>query len=129
MSLIWLYILVNIVIDILQVMIMATDIDDSYIGLTFLAMGNSVSGRLLPTRKRVDIVAEVSISILGFTEMAMVGAFAGPIFLMLVGLPCAILPRVISKYRPSMCQTEIEGRWSSTSWICSTYRATRCSSW
>ena len=45
MSLLWLYFLANMIIDILEVVILATEIEDSYIGLTFLAVGNSVAGK------------------------------------------------------------------------------------
>lgn len=46
MSLLWLYFLANIMIDILNVIIVVTDVDESYIGLTFLSVGNTVSGIL-----------------------------------------------------------------------------------
>jgi Ca2+/Na+ antiporter len=96
MSLLWLYFLANMIIDILEVVILATEIEDSYIGLTFLAIGNSIAGRGR-INSAVDIVAEISIAILGFTEMAMVGAFAGPIFLVLIGLSSSILPRALTQ--------------------------------
>ena len=44
MALLWLYFLANMIIDILEVVILATEIEDAYIGLTFLAIGNSVAG-------------------------------------------------------------------------------------
>ena len=80
-------------LDIFEVVILITDIDDSYIGLTFIAIGNSISGTHLTSN--LDIVAEISISIIGYTEMAMVGAFAGPIFLVLIGLPASIIPYLL----------------------------------
>jgi len=44
MSLLWLYFLASMILDIFELVILVTDIDDSYVGLTFLATGNSVAG-------------------------------------------------------------------------------------
>ncbi len=46
-------------------------------------------------------MAEISISMTGYTEMAMVGAFAGPIFLVLVGLPTSVIPSILQTGQPA----------------------------
>lgn len=93
-SLIWLYMFSNILIDYIRFVILITGIDNSYVGLTFLALGGSLGGRLVA---HIDLAAMVSVASMGFTEMAMVGVLSGSVFLVLVGLPSAVIPYVALK--------------------------------
>ena len=55
-------------------------VSDTILGATVLAWGNSVG----------DLVADVSVARKGYPEMAIAGAYAGPMFNMLVGLGLAM---------------------------------------
>eukprot|EP00826_Nyctotherus_ovalis_P040777 TRINITY_DN4044_c0_g3_i1.p1 TRINITY_DN4044_c0_g3~~TRINITY_DN4044_c0_g3_i1.p1 ORF type:complete len:161 (-),score=7.03 TRINITY_DN4044_c0_g3_i1:514-996(-) len=49
-SLIWLYMFTNILIDFIRFVILITGIDSSYVGLTFLALGGSLGGKCCSER-------------------------------------------------------------------------------
>ena len=76
MSIMWIYISANFLIDLLQLFGILTGFPASLLGLTVLAWGNSIG----------DLIANVSISRKGFAEMALTGCVATPLFNLLWGL-------------------------------------------
>ena len=83
MSMIWLYILCEIIVELLELFGMITLLPSTLLGLTVLTWGNSIG----------DTIASISISKRGFGEMALTGCIAGPTFnIMLgVGLTCLVV--------------------------------------
>lgn len=76
MSIVWIYMLANIIVDLLVLFGMLTGINTAILGLTVLSWGNSVG----------DAFASMSISKKGFGEMAITGCVAGPVFNLMLGL-------------------------------------------
>ncbi len=76
MSMIWIYMLANIIVDILTLFDIITGISVALLGLTILSWGNSVG----------DAFASISISKKGYGEMAITGCIAGPVFNLMLGL-------------------------------------------
>ena len=76
MSMIWIYMLANIIVDILTLFDIITGVSVALLGLTILSWGNSVG----------DAFASISISKKGFGEMAITGCIAGPVFNIMLGL-------------------------------------------
>ena len=76
MSIVWVYMLANIIVDSLVLFGMLTGINTAILGLTVLSWGNSVG----------DAIASMSISKKGFGEMAVTGCVAGPVFNLMLGL-------------------------------------------
>ena len=76
MSIVWVYMIANIIVDLLVLLGMQTGINVAILGLTVLSWGNSVG----------DAFASVSISKKGFGEMALTGCIAGPVFNLMLGL-------------------------------------------
>lgn len=76
MSIVWVYMLANIIVDSLVLFGMLTGINTAILGLTVLSWGNSVG----------DAFASMSISKKGFGEMAVTGCVAGPVFNLMLGL-------------------------------------------
>ena len=81
MSMVWIYFLANVIVDLLVLFGIMTDVSASMLGLTVLSWGNSVG----------DAIASISISKRGFGEMAMTGCVAGPVFNLLLGLGLTLL--------------------------------------
>lgn len=76
MSILWIYMLANIIVDVLIVFELISGISAALLGLTVLSWGNSVG----------DLVASIAISKKGLGEMALTGCIAGPVFNLLLGL-------------------------------------------
>jgi sodium/potassium/calcium exchanger 6 len=76
MALVWIYMLANIIVDVLIVYELVSGVSAALLGLTLLSWGNSIG----------DAVASVAISRRGYGEMAMTGCVAGPVFNLLLGL-------------------------------------------
>ena len=75
MSIVWIYMIANIIVDLLVLFGMLTGTNTAILGLTVLSWGNSVG----------DAFASISISKKGFGEMAITGCVAVHVFnLMLV---------------------------------------------
>ena len=81
MSMCWLYILCEIIVNLLELIGLITQLPSALLGLTILSWGNSVG----------DTICSISISKRGFGEMALIGCIAGPTFNMLLGLGLATL--------------------------------------
>jgi Ca2+/Na+ antiporter len=76
MSVFWIWLFANIMIDLLKVLGLLTGLPTTLLGLTVLAWGNSIG----------DFMANTAIARKGFIEMALTGCFAGPLFNILLGL-------------------------------------------
>lgn len=76
MSIVWIYMIANVIVDLLILFGMLTGINTAILGLTVLSWGNSVG----------DAFASMSISKKGFGEMAVTGCVAGPVFNLMLGL-------------------------------------------
>ena len=76
MSMVWIYMLCEVIVDLLELFGVITGLPSSLLGLTVLSWGNSLG----------DSIASVSISKQGFGEMALTGCIAGPVFNLMLGL-------------------------------------------
>lgn len=76
MSLVWIYMLANVIVDILMTYELISGISSALLGLTVLSWGNSVG----------DAFATIAISRRGFGEMALTGCIAGPVFNVMFGI-------------------------------------------
>jgi Ca2+/Na+ antiporter len=81
MSMVWLYFLANVIVDLLVLFGLITGLSTTLLGLTVLSIGNSVG----------DAIASKSISSSGLGEMAITGSVSGPVFNLLLGLGLTLL--------------------------------------
>lgn len=89
MSMMWVYILCEVIVDLLELFGIITGLPSSLLGLTILSWGNSLG----------DTIASVSIAKSGFGEMAVTGCIAGPVFNLMLGLGVTTL----------VCNLQVEG--------------------
>ena len=68
-------------VDMLGLFGLIFGMEPSYLGITFLAIGNSIA----------DMVANISIAKKGYAKMAITGCFAGPFFNLCIGLGLSML--------------------------------------
>ena len=76
MSLIWIWFTANILISLLMAISNLMNINESFLGMTILTYGNSIS----------DLMLNLSLVKLGYGEMALSGSISGPLFNLLIGL-------------------------------------------
>ena len=76
MGMVWVYMLANIIVDMLELLALLTNMSTALLGLTILSWGNSVG----------DAFCSSTISKQGFGEMAVTGCIAGPVFNLMLGL-------------------------------------------
>ena len=76
MSMTWVYLLCDVIVELLELFGIITGLPSSFLGLTVLSWGNSLG----------DYFASISISKRGFGEMAITGCMAGPVFNLMLGL-------------------------------------------
>lgn len=81
MSVFWIWLFANIMIDLLKMLGLLTGLPTTLLGLTVLSWGNSIG----------DYMANTSIAKKGFVEMALTGCFASPLFNILLGLGLSTL--------------------------------------
>ena len=81
MSLMWIWFTANILIDLLKAIGLLLNIPDTFLGMTVLTFGNSVT----------DLALNISLVKGGYGEMALAGSLAGPVFNLLVGLGSSLL--------------------------------------
>ena len=81
MSVFWIWLFANILIDMLKILGILTGLPTTFLGLTVLAWGNSIG----------DFMANTSIARKGFVEMALTGCYAAPLFNILLGLGLSTL--------------------------------------
>jgi len=75
MSMMWIYMLANLIVDIVEIFGIITGVSSILLGLTLLSWGNSVG----------DVFTSIAISKKGLGEMALTGCLAGPIFNIMLG--------------------------------------------
>lgn len=75
MSIVWIWVLANIVVDLVTIYGNIFGISSTFLAVTFLAVGNCIG----------DAMAALSISKKGYGGMAMTGCFACPLFNFLIG--------------------------------------------
>ncbi|CAI5727217.1 unnamed protein product [Hyaloperonospora brassicae] len=71
----WIYAVANELMALLAAVGYITHVSNSFVELTVLAWGNSVG----------DLITDVSVARAGFSQMAIAGCFAGPVFNILLG--------------------------------------------
>ena len=81
MSVFWIWLFANIIIDLLKVLGLITGLPTTLLGLTVLAWSNSIG----------DFMANTAIAKKGFIEMALTGCYAAPLFNILLGLGISTL--------------------------------------
>ncbi len=86
MSIVWIWFVANILVDILQLIGYISGITPAYLGLTLLALGNAIG----------DFVADLAISKMGMGELAITGCVAGPLFNLLLGLGISLVKSIAS---------------------------------
>lgn len=86
MSIVWIWFIANILVDVLQLIGYISGIAPAYLGLTLLALGNSIG----------DLVADLAISKMGFGELAVTGCVAGPLFNLLLGMGISLTKTIAS---------------------------------
>ncbi|ORZ17624.1 Sodium/calcium exchanger protein-domain-containing protein [Absidia repens] len=76
MAVIWIYIIANEVVSVLQTIGMVLGVSEAILGLTVFAVGNSLG----------DFVANVTMARMGYPLMAMSACFGGPMLNILLGI-------------------------------------------
>ncbi|CAO3634324.1 unnamed protein product [Cunninghamella blakesleeana] len=90
MAVIWIYIIANEVVSVLQTVGMALGVSEAILGLTIFAMGNSLG----------DFVANITIARMGFPLMAMSACFGGPMLNIMLGIGIAATYVTIQRQEP-----------------------------
>ncbi|KAI9278591.1 Sodium/calcium exchanger protein-domain-containing protein [Phascolomyces articulosus] len=75
-AMVWIFLIANEVVSVLQVIGMALGISDAILGLTVFALGNSLG----------DLVANVTMARMGYPMMAMSACFGGPMLNIMLGV-------------------------------------------
>ncbi|GBC08854.1 hypothetical protein RclHR1_08430003 [Rhizophagus clarus] len=78
-AIVWIYLVANEVVSLLQTIGLIMGLSDAIIGLTIFAMGNSLG----------DFVANITIAKMGFPTMAVSACFGGPMLNILLGIGIA----------------------------------------
>lgn len=88
-SILWLWFITNILMDMIVTikLLFPTNIPQSFISMTLLAIGNS-----LP-----DFIVNTSLAKTGYAEMALSGSIGAPVFGMLFGFGVSLIRRLIIK--------------------------------
>jgi len=81
MSIFWIYVISNVIIDLINIFGAMFQINSSVLALTVLALGISVP----------DLVLNTSLAMQGFGVMAISGSFAGPLFNILFGMGLSLI--------------------------------------
>ena len=76
LSLIWIWFTANFLISLLMAISTIININKYFLGMTILTYGNSIS----------DLMLNLSLVNLGYSEMALSGSISGPLFNLLIGL-------------------------------------------
>ncbi|KAK8825547.1 hypothetical protein WA577_000720 [Blastocystis sp. JDR] len=87
LSVLWISAIANELVSLLNAIGLMLNISPVILGLTILAWGNSLG----------DIVADVSLAIQGYPQMAVGGVFASPMFNMLIGMGSALTISCVKK--------------------------------
>ena len=76
LSLIWIWFTANLLITLLMAISTIINLNKYFLGMTILTYGNSIS----------DLMLNLSLVNLGYSEMALSGSISGPLFNLLIGL-------------------------------------------
>ena len=87
MSIIWIWFIASILIDLLMTISNLMNIPDIFLGMTILTYGNSIP----------DLILNLSFVKMGYGQMALSGTIAGPLFSLLIGLGLPLLKMNIKK--------------------------------
>ncbi|CAO3628820.1 unnamed protein product [Cunninghamella echinulata] len=90
MAVVWIYIIANEVVSVLQTIGMALGVSEAILGLTIFAMGNSLG----------DFVANITIARMGYPLMAMSACFGGPMLNIMLGIGIATTYVTIQRQEP-----------------------------
>lgn len=85
MSIIWIYLFSNIIVDNIKFIGFLFNIPSSFLGLAFLALGNSCP----------DLSLDISLAKTGFGEMAIAGTSAGPLFNLIIGFGLSVFKMTV----------------------------------
>jgi len=80
MSILWIYLIANELVSLLETIGLLFDVSVALLGMTVLAWGNSIS----------DMVADVVVARQGYPGMGIAACFGGPMFNMMIGLGASI---------------------------------------
>jgi len=86
MSIIWIWAVAQVLIDILQLIGILLNIPATFLGMTLLSLGNS-----LP-----DLTLNCALAKSGYGEMGIAGSIAGPLFNLLIGLGASLIKQTIT---------------------------------
>ena len=75
MSVVWIYLISNLIMDILNLIQAVSGVSRVFLGLTLLSLGNSLS----------DLFVDTALAKQGFTTMAFTGIFSGQLLNLLIG--------------------------------------------
>lgn len=81
LAIMWIYIVANELVSLLQTLGYILNISPAILGLTVLAWGNSTG----------DLISDIVVAKQGFPEMALAATFGGPLFNMLLGLGISMI--------------------------------------
>ena len=84
-GLLWTYLISSILIDLLQFLVVLSQLDATFMGLTIMAIGNA-----LP-----DALTTIALAKQGFAIMGITGGYAGQLFGLLIGFGVAMLKQTI----------------------------------
>ena len=86
-GLMWCYILVNLLIDLLSCVGLLLNLDNAYLGLTILAVGNALT----------DALTTITLCKQGSGDLALSGVYAGQLFALLIGFGLSMLKLTLTK--------------------------------
>mmetsp|Transcript_2193 Transcript_2193/g.2533 ORF Transcript_2193/g.2533 Transcript_2193/m.2533 type:complete len:220 (+) Transcript_2193:1359-2018(+) len=98
MSIVWIYAIANILIDLIGVMGIIMGFKPAFLGITLLAWGNSVG----------DIMANMAFAKKGLAKMALIASFAAPLFDFLIGLGLSLVVKKIGGQPPDQFEIRDE---------------------
>ena len=81
MAMVWIYFVINVIIDLIVLVGIITGIQASLLGLTVLSWGNSVG----------DAVASAAVSRDGYSQMAFTGCISGALLNLLLGVGLTLI--------------------------------------
>jgi sodium/potassium/calcium exchanger 6 len=88
MSVLWIWMIAKVLVDILNTIGVIFNISSAFLGMTFLAFGNSAP----------DLTLNCSLARAGYGEMGLAGSIAGPLFNLLIGLGSAMIKNTLLRY-------------------------------
>lgn len=100
MSIVWIWFVANILVDVLQLLGYISGITPAYLALTLLALGNAIG----------DFVADLAISKMGMGELAVTGCVAGPLFNLLLGMGISLTKSIATQGNIKFTDSDADNR-------------------